>query len=128
MSDLLLIIEDDPGLQKQLKWSFNQYEIIIANNRSEAIAAIRRFNPSVATLDLGLPPDPTNASEGLATLKEILDLAPATKVIVVTGNDNREYAVRSIALGAYDFYNLKFRSSFLLAWHTLIVDFQGFKP
>ena len=105
MSDLLLIIEDDPGLQKQLKWSFNQYEIIIANNRSEAIAAIRRFNPSVATLDLGLPPDPTNASEGLATLKEILDLAPATKVIVVTGNDNREYAVRSIALGAYDFYN-----------------------
>jgi two-component system NtrC family response regulator len=105
MSDLLLIIEDDPGLQKQLKWSFNEYEIIIANNRSEAIAAIRRYNPAVATLDLGLPPDPTNASEGIATLKEILELAPSTKVIVVTGNDNRDHAVQCIAFGAYDFYN-----------------------
>jgi two-component system NtrC family response regulator len=105
MSDLLLIIEDDTGLQKQLKWSLSQYEIIIAANRSEAIAAIRRFSPAVATLDLGLPPDPSNASEGLATLKEILALAPATKIIVVTGNDDRDNAVQCIAMGAYDFYN-----------------------
>ncbi|MDD4913790.1 MAG: PEP-CTERM-box response regulator transcription factor [Methylococcales bacterium] len=105
MSNLLLIIEDDPGLQKQLKWSFNEYEIVIANNRSEAIAAVRRYNPSVVTLDLGLPPDPSNASEGLATLKEILELAPATKIIVVTGNDNRDHAIQAVGLGAYDFYN-----------------------
>jgi two-component system NtrC family response regulator len=100
----LLIVEDDPGLQKQLKWSLDQYEIILASNRAEAIAALRRFMPPVVTLDLGLPPDPTNASEGLATLKEILELSPHTKVIVVTGNDDRSNAIEAIARGAYDFY------------------------
>ena len=103
-SKLLLVVEDDPGLQKQLKWSLEQFEVIIAGNRSEALAAIRRHTPSVVTLDLGLPPDPTNASEGLATLKEILALAPNTKIIVVTGNDDRANAIEAIAIGAYDFY------------------------
>ncbi|PPD35081.1 MAG: PEP-CTERM-box response regulator transcription factor [Methylomonas sp.] len=102
--NLLLIVEDDPGLQKQLKWSLDQYDIVIAGNRSEAIAALRRYTPDVVTLDLGLPPDPTNASEGLATLKEMLDLAPHTKIIVVTGNDDRSNAIAAIAQGAYDFY------------------------
>jgi len=101
---VLLIVEDDPGLQKQLKWSFDNYETVIASDRIEAITALRRFNPCVVTLDLGLPPDPTNASEGLATLKEILSLAPSTKVIVVTGNDDRDNAIKAIAMGAYDFY------------------------
>lgn len=101
---VLLIVEDDPGIQKQLKWSFDNYQTIIAGDREEAITALRRFMPSVVTLDLGLPPDPTNASEGLATLKEILQLAPATKVIVVTGNDERENAIKAVAMGAYDFY------------------------
>lgn len=102
--NLLLIVEDDPGLQKQLKWSLDQYEIVLASDRAEAIAAIRRYTPAVVTLDLGLPPDPTNASEGLTTLKEILDLAPHTKIIVVTGNDDRNNAITAIAQGAYDFY------------------------
>ncbi len=101
---VLLVVEDDPGLQKQFKWSFEAYEVIIAGNRSDAITALRRFMPSVVTLDLGLPPDATNASEGLETLKEILVLAPATKVIVVTGNDDRENAITAVARGAYDFY------------------------
>ncbi len=103
-ANLLLLVEDDPGLQKQLKWSLDQYEIIIAGNRSEAIAALRRHTPDVVTLDLGLPPDPTNATEGMATLKEILALAPYTKIIVVTGNDDHSNAIQAIALGAYDFY------------------------
>lgn len=103
-SNLLLIVEDDPGLQKQLKWSLDNYEIIPAGNKAEAIAALRRYMPAVVTLDLGLPPDPTNASEGLATLKEILELAPETKVIVVTGNDDRSNAIEAVAMGAYDFY------------------------
>jgi len=101
---VLLIVEDDPGLQKQLKWTFEGYQTVIAGNRSEAITALRRYMPSVVTLDLGLPPDPANASEGLKTLREILDLAPATKVIVVTGNDDRENAIQAVAMGAYDFY------------------------
>lgn len=104
LSKLLLIVEDDPGLQKQLKWSFDHYEVVIAGTKDEAITALRRFTPSVVTLDLGLPPDETNASVGLATLKEILSIAPATKVIVVTGNDDRANAIQAIAMGAYDFY------------------------
>ncbi len=100
----LLIVEDDPGLQKQLRWSFEGYDLHLAGDRESAIKLVRRREPPVVTLDLGLPPDPANASEGLATLEEILKLAPSTKVIVVTGNDDRENAVRAIALGAYDFY------------------------
>ncbi|MDD1627398.1 MAG: PEP-CTERM-box response regulator transcription factor [Methylococcaceae bacterium] len=101
---VLLIVEDDPGLQKQLKWAFECYQAVIAGNRNEAITALRRYMPSVVTLDLGLPPDSANASEGLKTLQEILELAPATKVIVVTGNDDRENAIQAVAMGAYDFY------------------------
>jgi len=101
---ILLIVEDDLGLQKQLKWSFESYRTVIVGNRSEAIAALRRFVPSVITLDLGLPPDVANASEGLKTLKELLDIAPASKIIVVTGNDDRSNAVKAVAMGAYDFY------------------------
>lgn len=101
---LLLVVEDDPGLQKQLKWSLENYQIVIANNRTEAVTALRRFEPRVITLDLGLPPDPSNASEGLAALREILDLAPKTKIIVITSNDDRRNAIEAIALGAYDFY------------------------
>ncbi len=100
----LLIVEDDPGLQKQLRWSFEGYDLHLAGDRESAVKLVRRREPPVVTLDLGLPPDPANASEGLATLEEILKLAPSTKVIVVTGNDDRENAVRAIALGAYDFY------------------------
>lgn len=101
---ILLVVEDDLGLQKQFKWSFADYQVEIAGDRAEAIDALRRHMPCVITLDLGLPPDPANATEGLETLKEILQLAPKTKVIVVTGNDDRENAIKAVALGAYDFY------------------------
>ncbi|MBA1445053.1 MAG: PEP-CTERM-box response regulator transcription factor [Gammaproteobacteria bacterium] len=100
----LLIVEDDPGLQSQLKWCFDGYEVQIAGDRASAIAALRRAAPPVITLDLGLPPDPANVSEGIATLKEVLRLAPRTKVIVVTGNDDRTNALKALELGAYDFY------------------------
>ncbi len=100
----ILVVEDDPGLQSQMRWCFEGYEVLIAGERKEAINALRRYEPAVVLLDLGLPPDPENATEGMAALDEILDLAPATKVIVVTGNDEREYAVKAIAKGAYDFY------------------------
>ena len=100
----LLIVEDDEGLQSQLKWCFEGYEVHIASDRQEAIAMLRRYTPPVVTLDLGLPPDPTNASEGFAALEEINSLLPDTKIIVVTGNDDRVNALKAISLGAYDFY------------------------
>ena len=101
----LLIVEDDSGLQQQLKWCFDDYQVLQAANRSEAVALLRRFEPLVVLQDLGLPPDPAGVSEGLATLQEILKLAPRTKVIVVTGNADRDNAVRAVGMGAYDFYN-----------------------
>lgn len=100
----LLIVEDDLGLQKQLKWSLDGYDLAFATDRTQAIAELRRIQPPVVTLDLGLPPDPANASEGLAALTEILAIAPNTKVIVVTGNDDRRTAVQAVGQGAYDFY------------------------
>ena len=100
----LLVVEDNPGIQKQLKWSFDGYQVHLAGDRESAISQLKRHDIPVLTLDLGLPPDPANASEGLAALKEILDTAPHTKVIVVTGNDDRQNALKAISLGAYDFY------------------------
>lgn len=100
----LLIVEDDPGLLKQLRWCFSDFDVLTATDRDSAINQLRRFEPPVVILDLGLPPDPANASEGLAALSEILRLAPTTKVVVVTGNDERENALQAIALGAYDYY------------------------
>ncbi len=100
----LLIVEDDEGLQKQLRWSFEKYQVVVADDRESALAQLRRYEPAVVTLDLGLPPDPANATEGLATLAEILAIAPDTKVIVVTGNDDRDNALQAITIGAFDFY------------------------
>ena len=100
----LLVVEDDPGLQKQMRWSFDSYDVAVAGDRESAIAQVRRFEPPVMTLDLGLPPDPDGASEGLATLEQVLTIAPDTRVIVVTGNQDRANAVSAIGMGAYDFY------------------------
>jgi two-component system NtrC family response regulator len=100
----LLVVEDDPGLQSQLKWCFTDYEVLVAEDRAGALAQLRRHEPPVVLQDLGLPPDAEGVSEGIATLEEILALVPATKVIVVTGHGDQQNAVRSVAIGAYDFY------------------------
>src|SRR5688500_16864259 len=100
----LLIVEDDLELQKQLKWCFDEHEVLIAGTRAEALAQLRRFEPPVVLQDLGLPPDPEGVNEGMQTLRETLSLAPHTKVIVVTGNNDRDNAVRAVSFGAYDFY------------------------
>ncbi len=104
----ILVVEDDPGLQKQIKWSLEQYDVTTAATRDEAINQLRRQEPAVVLLDLGLPPDPDGATEGLAALEQILALAPATKVIVVTGNLDRTNAVKAVGLGAFDFFQKPF--------------------
>ena len=104
-TDSLLIVEDDAGIRNQLKWALDGFDVALAENREEAIAQLRLNEPAIVLLDLGLPPDPGGASEGLAALEEIMELAPRTKVVVITGNDEREHAVRAIGLGAHDFYN-----------------------
>jgi len=100
----ILIVEDDTGLQSQLKWCFPDYDLLFAEERERAVELAGSHEPQVALLDLGLPPDPANASEGLRALREILVASPDTKVIVVTGNQERENALKAISGGAYDFY------------------------
>jgi two-component system NtrC family response regulator len=100
----LLIVEDDQGLQAQLKWAYEDFEVVIAGDRASAIAALRAEEPAVVTLDLGLPPDPDGTTEGFAVLNEIMALKPETKVIVATGHGARESALNAIECGAYDFY------------------------
>lgn len=114
----LLVVEDDPGLQSQIKWCFENFEVLLASDRKSAIEQVRKHRPAVVTLDLGLPPNEDNPSEGFATLEQILEVDPHTKVIVVTGQEERENAVKAIGLGAYDFYSKPFEPEII----SLIVN------
>ncbi|HEX6795416.1 MAG TPA: PEP-CTERM-box response regulator transcription factor [Casimicrobiaceae bacterium] len=111
----LLIVEDDPALQKQMQWAFDQYETIVANDRTSAIAQVRRFEPAVVTMDLGLPPSPDDPSEGLKLLEELHTLMPSAKVIVLTGQNDRDNALKAISMGAHDFCTKPFEPE-LLTW------------
>jgi len=114
----LLIVEDDPALQKQLRWSFDQFETLTADDRESALLQIHRHSPPVVTMDLGLPPDADSVSEGFRLLEQIVSTAPETKVIVLTGQNDRANALRAIALGAYDFFAKPFEPELL----TLTID------
>lgn len=100
----LLVVEDDPGLQAQLKWAYEDYQVLIAGDHDAAIELLRAEEPDVVTLDLGLPPDPDGTREGFRTLKAIIEAKPDTKVIVVSGHGERASALNAIASGAWDFY------------------------
>ncbi len=118
----MLVVEDDPGLQSQLRWSFDNYKVHTAADCESAINALKKHAPSVVTLDLGLPPNPGGSTEGYKILQEILSLNPHTKVIVITGNDDTANPVKSIGYGAYDFYQKPIDSKIL----GLVVD-RAFK-
>lgn len=109
----LLIVEDDPALQKQMRWAFDGFETVVAADRESAINQLRRYEPAVVTMDLGLPPAPDDVTEGFRLLAELLALAPDTKVIVLTGQHDRENAVRAIGMGAYDFFAKPFEPEML---------------
>jgi two-component system NtrC family response regulator len=100
----LLIVEDDDGLRRQYRWALSGYTLFLAAARPRALELMRLERPPLAIVDLGLPPDPDGATEGLAVLEAILAMAPETKVIVASGNESRAHALRAISLGAYDFY------------------------
>ena len=111
----LLIVEDDPALQKQMQWAFDQYETVFASDRETAIAQVRRYEPAVVTMDLGLPPSPDDPAEGFRLLEEMHALVPSTKVIVLTGQNDRVNALKAIGLGAHDFCTKPFEPE-LLTW------------
>ncbi|WP_164117272.1 PEP-CTERM-box response regulator transcription factor [Sphingorhabdus sp. Alg239-R122] len=101
----LLVVEDDAGLQKQLKWAYEDFTVLLAGSREEALTLLRSEEPDVVTLDLGLPPDPDGTTEGFAALEQILQAKPGTKVIIASGHGARESALQAMAQGAYDFYS-----------------------
>jgi two-component system NtrC family response regulator len=101
---VMLLVDDDPEIRDQMKWAFEaEYELLEASDRSTALGHVRQAMPRLVLLDLGLPPDPDGASEGLAILRAILEINPTAKVIVVTGNSDRANALAAVAQGAYDF-------------------------
>ena len=101
----LIVIEDNEDIVAQLKWGLlKDYRILTANDRKTAMSLIRKEKPGVLTLDLGLPPDPDGTEEGFACLQDILKEAPHAKVLVITGNNERESALKAVNMGAYDFY------------------------
>lgn len=102
--ETLLIIEDDLGLQSQLRWHFDQYQVVLAGNREDALAAVRLHEPAIILHDLGLPPDEEGVEEGFRSIRDISALLPSAKIIVMTGNSDYQNGVRAIAMGAYDFY------------------------
>ena len=102
--DVLLIVEDDLALCRQYKWAFSGYDVIVAHTRLAAVEIVKRQQPQVALIDLGLPPDADGRTEGLATLEQVLQLSPYTKIIVATGNGGKENALLAISKGAHDFY------------------------
>ena len=109
----LLIVEDDLALQKQIKWSLDQFEAVTANDRESALVQLRRHSPAVVTMDLGLPPDADSVSEGFKLLEQILAVDSDIKVIVLTGQNDQANALRAIALGAYDFFAKPFEPELL---------------
>ena len=100
----LLVVDDDEGIRGQLRWAFDDFDVTPAGDRESALAIVRKEKPPVVVLDLGLPPDPHGPTEGLAALDAILSMSPSTKVVVMSGQTQREYAVQAVAHGAYDFY------------------------
>ena len=103
--DKILVIEDNPDIQSQMKWGlYEDFMVLQASERKSALHMFEKKPPRVVTLDLGLPPDKDGTSEGFACLKEILDKEPDTKIIVVTGNNDRENALKAVQMGAYDYY------------------------
>ena len=101
----LLIVEDDAGLQRQMRWALaDTFDVHVAGDRAAALEIVANERPWLAVLDLGLPPDPNGASEGLSTLETIVSTYPGTKVIIASGNEDRRHALRAISYGAYDFF------------------------
>ena len=109
----LMIVEDDLALQKQIKWSLDQFDSVTADDRESALTQLRRHAPAVVTMDLGLPPDADGTTEGFKLLEQMLASAPDTKVIVLTGQNGQANALRAVAMGAYDFLAKPFEPEML---------------
>ncbi len=102
---VILIVEDDQGLLKQLCWHFDQYEIVTASDVDNALKSAKEYKPSIVLQDLGLPPDPEGVTEGMKCISQLLNTLPNCKILVMTGRSEEENAMKAVELGAYDFFH-----------------------
>src|SRR5437870_11307357 len=101
----ILIVDDDDDVRLQMKWALSvHYDIFLAEDRPSAMEVLQRDKSGAVTLDLGLPPSPRDTREGLLTLENMLQMDPLLKVLVVTGQDEKENGIEAIGQGAYDFF------------------------
>jgi len=104
MKPKLLIVDDDEEIRTQIKWALSEdYEVIVSGDRNEAVRSFREKQPAATLLDLGLPPQPNDTTEGLATLDELLSINPVAKVIILSGQSEKQNAIEAVGGGAYDF-------------------------
>jgi two-component system, NtrC family, response regulator len=104
MRSKVLIVDDDEEIRVQMKWALSEhYEILLAEDRAGAVNNFKMERPAVTLLDLGLPPRPNDAEEGLAVLSDLLAIDNATKVIIISGQDEKKNALQAVGAGAYDF-------------------------
>lgn len=100
----LLIIEDDEAIRGQMRWALaDEFDVLTAADPESAMQSVRDWRPALITLDLGLPPDTNDVSEGFRLLGRILQHDPLAKVVVITGNRERSSAIKAISHGAHDF-------------------------
>ena len=98
-------MEDDETIRTQMKWALAQdYEVFLAEDRATALTLFKKERPSVVTLDLGLPPRPNDTEEGFLCLNGIREFDPQAKIIVITGQGEKENALKAVGTGAYDFF------------------------
>lgn len=104
MKPTVLIVDDDEEIRAQLRWALaDDYEVLIAGDRTEAVTTFTRNRPLVTLLDLGLPPRPADPDEGFATLNDLLATDRTAKIIMVTGQGEKMNALRTVGEGAFDF-------------------------
>ena len=104
MKSKLLIVDDDEEIRSQMKWALaGDYEVLLAEDRPGTTGAFHDHRPPVVILDLGLPPSPGAPDEGLAALSELLAEDPLVKIVIASGQSEKDNALRAIGQGAYDF-------------------------
>lgn len=106
MTPTLLIVDDNEDIRQQLKWGLSSepYELIFAQDAAEALEKFSAFSPQVVTLDLGLPPNIEDSQQGFYCLEQMRERNSATRIIVITGFDSRDYARKAVEMGAHDFF------------------------
>lgn len=106
MKPKLLIVDDDEEIRTQMKWALgSDYDLILAADRESACEAFSSEHPLVVILDLGLPPHPNQPDEGMATIADLLSVEQAAKIIIISGQEEKENALRAVGSGAYDFFS-----------------------